>query len=112
APSEVLIPKKHKARFSEKFGGHFHVYLKEDWLFKPDYAQESLNRQFETTTLKGFGIDHLERGIIAAGVVLQYLEETQHHKLQHITSIARIAKDDRSEEHTSELQSRFDLVCR
>src|SRR5699024_9714478 len=44
APSEVLIPKKHKARFSEKFGGHFHVYLKEDWLFKPDYAQESLNR--------------------------------------------------------------------
>lgn len=94
APSEVLIPKKHKTSFSEKFGGRFHVYLKEDWLFKPDYAKESLNRQFETTTLKGFGIDHLERGVIAAGVILQYLEETQHHKLQHITSIARIAKDD------------------
>src|SRR5699024_1167262 len=53
-PSEVLIPKKHKNFFKEEFGGDFHVYLKEDWLFKPDYAHESLNNHFETKTLKGF----------------------------------------------------------
>ncbi len=93
-PSEVLIPKKHKRHFNEIFGHHFHVYLKEDWLFKPDFAYETLNHHFQTKTLKGFGIDHLERGIIASGVILHYLEETQHHKLKHITSIVRIARED------------------
>src|SRR5699024_1735080 len=92
-PSEVLVPKKHKTTFKKDFGGDFHVYLKEDWLFKPDYAQESLNNHFETKTLKGFGIEQLEYGIIAAGVILHYLEETQHHRLQHITSISRIAEE-------------------
>lgn len=94
SPSEVLVPKKYKTQFQEEFGKDFHIYLKEDWLFKPDYANESLNNHFETKTLKGFGIDHLEEGIIAAGVILHYLAETQHHKLQHITSIARISEED------------------
>lgn len=93
-PSEVLIPKKYKNRFEQTFGKDFHVYLKADWLFKPDFAHETLNTHFETNSLKGFGIQHLEKGIIAAGVILQYLEETQHRKLKHIASISRIAEED------------------
>src|SRR5690625_4831963 len=93
-PSELLISKKSKKRFEELFGTDFHIYLKEDWLFKPDHSRESLNKHFETKTLKGFGIEDLEEGIIAASVILHYLEETQHHKLQHISSISRISEDD------------------
>lgn len=93
-PSEVLVSKSMKAKFTESFGSDFHVFLKEDWLYKPDFAQESLNKHFKTKTLKGFGIDHLEEGIIAAGVILHYLEETQHRKLQHISSISRISEED------------------
>ncbi len=93
-PSEILVSKKAKKKFHEKFGTDFHLYTKEDWLFKPDYAKESLNSHFETNTLKGFGIQNLEEGIISAGVVLHYLGETQHHKLQHISSISRIAEED------------------
>lgn len=92
-PSEVLIPKKHKKFFNENFGKDFHVFLQDDWLYKPDFALETLNGQFKTTTLKGFGIDELEKGIIAAGVILHYLEETQHHKRRHITSVSRIARE-------------------
>lgn len=93
-PSEVLVPKKHKSLFAEQFGDDFHTYLLEDWLFKPDFSTETLNSHFETKTLKGFGIAHLEKGIIAAGVILHYLDETQHHKLKHIASISRIAQED------------------
>lgn len=93
-PSEVLVARKHKTEFKEKFGNDYHFYLKEDWLFKPDFAHETLNTHFETKTLKGFGIDQLESGIIAAGVILQYLDDTQHHQLKHISSISRIAEDD------------------
>ncbi len=93
-PNEVLVSKKYKNTFKEKFGSHFNLYLKEDWVFKPDFAHEILNAHFQTKTLKGFGVDSLKNGIMAAGAILHYLEETQHHHLQHITSIARIAKDD------------------
>src|SRR5699024_115335 len=93
-PSEILISKKAKKKFDQYFGSDFHIYTKEDWLFKPDYARESLNTHFETKTLKGFGIENLEEGIISAGVILHYLGETQHHKLQHISSISRIAEED------------------
>ncbi len=93
-PSEVLIPKKFKKQFTENFGEDFHTYYLEDWVFQPDYANETLNNHFETNSLKGFGIEHLENGIIASGAILYYLNETQHHKLQHITSIARIAEEE------------------
>lgn len=93
-PSEILVAKNNKKAFTEKFGKAFHLYLKEDWLFKPDFAHENLNRHFETKNLKGFGVNHLENGIIAAGVILHYLEETQHHQLKHITNLSRIAEED------------------
>lgn len=93
APSELLISKKHKADFKEDFGTDYHIFYQEDWVFKPDYAQESLNKHFDTKSLKGFGVEHLEEGIIAAGAALHYLSETRHDKLQHISSIGRIAED-------------------
>ncbi len=93
APSELLISKKQKAAFSQAFGADFHTFYMEDWVFKTDYAFESLNKHFKTNTLKGFGVDHLEEGIIASGAILHYLGETQHNKLEHITRINRIAED-------------------
>ncbi|MDR6301893.1 DNA mismatch repair protein MutS [Mesonia maritima] len=93
-PSEVLVSKKHKKLFTEKFGDNFHTFYLEDWVFKPDYARETLHNHFETNSLKGFGIEQLEDGIIASGSILYYLSETQHHKLQHLSSIARIAEEE------------------
>ena len=93
SPSELLVSKKNKGDFKENFGTDFHIFYQEDWVFKTDFAHESLNKHFNTKSLKGFGIEHLEEGIIAAGAALHYLSETQHHKLQHISSIGRIAED-------------------
>jgi DNA mismatch repair protein MutS len=93
SPSEVLISKAHKSRFKDVFGDSFHTFFLEDWLFKIDYAQETLNAHFNTTSLKGYGIDHLEEGIIASGAIMHYLSETRHDKLQHINTISRISED-------------------
>ncbi len=93
SPSEVLVPKTHKAEFRELFGERYHSFYLEDWVYKSDYAVESLNGHFQTSSLKGFGIEELPDGIVASGAVLYYLSETQHNKLQHITAIQRIAED-------------------
>ncbi|MBP2832454.1 DNA mismatch repair protein MutS [Aquimarina sp. U1-2] len=92
-PSEILITKPKKQIFCQDFGQDHHVFFLEDWIFKIDYAIETLTSHFGTASLKGFGVDHLHEGIIAAGVILHYLNETQHHKLKHITAIQRIAQD-------------------
>lgn len=94
APNEVLISKVHRNEFQEVFGSQFHTFFMEDWVFQEDYAQETLTGHFKTANLKGFGIDHLEEGIIASAVVLHYLSETQHRQLQHINTIQRIAEED------------------
>lgn len=93
APSELLISKKQKKDFYEAFGDDFHTFYQEDWVFQIDYARESLLKHFETKSLKGFGVEHLQEGIVASGAILHYLGETQHHKLKHITRINRIAED-------------------
>ena len=93
-PSEVLVSKQKRALFNETFGKDFHTFYMEDWVYQTDYAYETLIKHFNTKTLKGFGIEDLYEGIIASGSILHYLSETQHHKLQHITSISRIAEDD------------------
>ncbi|MFT4699016.1 MAG: DNA mismatch repair protein MutS [Flavobacteriaceae bacterium] len=93
-PSEVLFSKQKRVLFSENFGDRFQVFHLEDWVFQKDYSIETLNNQFNTTSLKGFGIEHLEEGIIAAGASLHYLSETRHSKLQHIAKISRIAEDE------------------
>ena len=92
-PSEVLIPKQNKADFKENFGDDYHSFYLEDWIYKEDYAFETLTNHFQTNSLKGFGIEELADGIIASGAILYYLSETQHNKIQHITNISRIAED-------------------
>jgi len=93
-PSEVLIPKHSKNDFRENFGDDYHSFYLEDWIYKEDYAFEILTKHFQTVSLKGFGIEELKEGIIASGAILYYLSETQHNRVQHITSIQRIAEDE------------------
>jgi DNA mismatch repair protein MutS len=92
-PSEVLVPKNNKNEFREAFGEDFHNFYLEDWIFKEDYALETLTKHFQTVSLKGFGVEELREGIIASGAILYYLSETQHNRVQHITAIQRIAED-------------------
>lgn len=92
-PSEVLIPKQFKNQFTSVFGTDFHTFFLEDWVYKEDYALESLMKHFQTNSLKGFGVEELNEGLIASGAILFYLSETQHNKIQHITNIHRIAED-------------------
>jgi len=93
-PSEVLIEKQNRNAFAEAFGNDFHTFYLEDWVYQDDYANETLCNHFNTKTLQGFGIADLYEGIVASGSILHYLGETQHHKLQHITAIHRIAEDE------------------
>lgn len=92
-PSEVLVQKNNKNHFLHKFGSDYNLFYLEDWVFKDDYAKESLTNHFKTNSLKGFGIEELTDGIIACGAVLFYLSETQHNRIQHISNIQRIAED-------------------
>ena len=92
-PSEILIQKTNKSLFKDAFGENYNTFYLEDWVFQNDYAVETLTKHFQTNSLKGFGIEELNDGIIASGAILYYLSETQHNKIQHITSIQRIAED-------------------
>ncbi|MDP5001004.1 MAG: DNA mismatch repair protein MutS [Flavobacterium sp.] len=92
-PSEILIPKQFKNQFHSVFGDDFHTFFLEDWVYKEDYALESLTKHFQTNSLKGFGVEELTEGLIASGAILYYLSETQHNKIQHITNIQRIAEN-------------------
>lgn len=92
-PSEVIFSKQKRKLMAETLGGDYHFFHLEDWVFQIDYAQETLNKHFETKNLKGFGVEPLSEGIVAAGAALHYLAETQHNRLKHITKISRIAEE-------------------
>jgi DNA mismatch repair protein MutS len=92
-PSEVLVQKNNKSQFKQTFGEDYNAFFLEDWIYKEDYAFETLTNHFQTKSLKGFGIEELQEGVIASGAILFYLSETQHNKVQHITNIQRIAED-------------------
>jgi DNA mismatch repair protein MutS len=92
-PSEVLFCKKNKQEFNQLFGGKHHTFQLEDWCFGYDYGYEQLTSHFQTTTLKGFGIENLPMGIIAAGVILHYLRETEHREVSHINRITRLEEE-------------------
>ena len=92
-PKEILIEKSHKKEFLETFGSTFNTFLLDDWVYTEDTANDRLLNQFQTTSLKGFGVQHMPYAIIAAGAILQYLEITQHHQTGHITSLTRIEED-------------------
>ncbi len=93
SPSEVLVQKQHKNKFKEYFGDRFYTFYLEDWVFQQEFALETLTNHFKVKTLKGFGIDDLQEGIVSAGAILHYLSETQHKKLEHISVINRILED-------------------
>ncbi len=93
APSEILVQKQNKQQFLEVFENRYYSFYLDDWVFQTEYANETLQNHFEVKSLKGFGIQDLKFGIIAAGAVLYYLSETQHNQLKHIQNISRIAED-------------------
>jgi DNA mismatch repair protein MutS len=92
-PTEVVFQKSKRKEFIEFFGDKFYTFHLDDWAFTNDYAHETLTKHFEVTSLKGFGVDKLQTGIVAAGVVLHYLNETEHRNLKHISSISRLEED-------------------
>lgn len=93
SPKEVLVERSKQSLFKETFGTRFYLSLLDDWAFTEDSASERLSKQFETPTLKGFGVDNLKHGIIASGAILQYLDITQHEHIKHITRLSRIEED-------------------
>lgn len=92
-PSEIIIQRSKKTEFLNLFGSKFYLTLFDDWVFTTDFANPLLLKHFNTTSLKGFGIDEIEYGIIAAGAALHYLNETNHDKVRHICKISRIEED-------------------
>ena len=89
-PSEVLVQRNKRRDFIELFGGKHYLTVFDDWIFSEDYANEVLNRHFNTTSLKGFGVDDFPKGIVAAGACIHYLIETHHEQINHITTLSRI----------------------
>ncbi|WP_296004620.1 DNA mismatch repair protein MutS [uncultured Alistipes sp.] len=94
APKEVIFQRGYEDRFADAFGSRLYTYRLDEWVFSQDVDREKLCRQFGTSSLKGFGIDHFTSGISAAGAILHYLEFTEHRDIAHIRSIARIDQDD------------------
>ncbi len=92
-PSEIIIQKNNRQDFEAFFGKDYYINYFEDWVFSNDFAIDLLNKQFGTVSLKGFGIEEMQRGVIAAGAALHYLAETHHDKLGHICSISRIEQE-------------------
>ncbi len=93
-PAEVIFQRHHQKKFKEEFGSKFYTYTLDEWIFQQHYAEESLLKHFDTHSFKGFGVDGMSYGLIAAGAVLHYLKETEHPNLQHITSLQRIEQND------------------
>jgi DNA mismatch repair protein MutS len=93
-PAEVVFQRNYQKHFKETYGQKFYTYTLESWVFDKAYAEESMLKHFQTHSLKGFGVEELREGIVAAGAILHYLKDTEHPNLQHITSIQRIDRDD------------------
>ncbi|GHB56651.1 DNA mismatch repair protein MutS [Persicitalea jodogahamensis] len=93
APAEVLFCKKSKKEFIDLFGDKFHTFTLEDWCFGDDFAFEKLTTHFRTTTLKGYGVELLPLGVVAAGVIIHYLLETEHKEIGHVSRITRLEEE-------------------
>ncbi|NCB26272.1 MAG: DNA mismatch repair protein MutS [Bacteroidia bacterium] len=92
-PKELLIERGHKKRMEEAFGNSWLFSELDDWIFTTDAATDRLLSHFQTNTLKGFGVENMPLGIIASGVILHYLDITQHHNRAHIVSLRRIEEE-------------------
>jgi DNA mismatch repair protein MutS len=93
-PAEVIYQRSFQKQFKEIFGVKFFTYTLDEWIFQEAYATETLLKHFQTHSLKGFGIEELKNGLIAAGAVMHYLRDTEHPNLQHITGMQRINRDE------------------
>lgn len=93
-PAEVVFQRNKQKQFKENFGTKFYTYHLEEWIFAEAYATELLLKHFQTHSLKGFGVEELKLGTIAAGAVLHYLRDTEHPNLKHITSVQRLDERD------------------
>ncbi|MDL2290228.1 DNA mismatch repair protein MutS, partial [Paludibacteraceae bacterium OttesenSCG-928-F17] len=93
SPKEIIFDRTKKKEFEGSFGSKYFTYALDDWAFTSDSTQERLLKQFETKNLKGFGVDNLPAGIIAAGAILHYLDLTHHQQTGHITQLSRIEED-------------------
>ncbi len=89
-PKEILIEKSKQKMFEEAFGNKFYTYKLDDWVYNEETSVERLLKHFQTTSLKGFGVNDYHFGVVASGAILQYLDLTQHTQLQHINSLSRI----------------------
>jgi len=92
-PTEVIMSRKQSKEFLELFGSQYYTYTLDEWPYTGDYATEHLLKHFEVNSMKGFGIDRMPIGMVAAGVALHYLNETEHRNLLHISNISRIEED-------------------
>ena len=92
-PKEILLDRSRKRDFEQHFGSKFFTFELDDWVFTEQSAQQKLLKHFHVKNMKGFGVDHLKSGMIAAGAILQYLELTQHTQIAHITSLQRIEEE-------------------
>jgi DNA mismatch repair protein MutS len=93
-PAEVIFQRSFQKQFKEQFGARFYTYTMESWIFDEAYATENLQKHFQTHSLKGYGVEDMHQGIVAAGAILHYLKDTEHPNLQHITSLQRIDRED------------------
>lgn len=93
-PAEVIFQRHKQKKFKEYFNSKVYTYSLDEWIFDKGYAEEQLLKHFQTHSLKGFGVDDLKAGLIAAGAIIHYLKDTEHPNLQHITSIQRLDRDD------------------
>ena len=93
SPKEVLYERSHKQEFERYFGTKHCVFEMDDWVFTEQTARQKLLKHFGTKTLKGFGVEHIQSGIVAAGAIMQYLEVTQHTQINHITALAPIEEE-------------------
>ncbi|MGJ8661709.1 MAG: DNA mismatch repair protein MutS, partial [Bacteroidota bacterium] len=92
-PSEIIYQKKAHKDYQALDRESVHSFRLEDWVFTPDFAYETLNKHFQTKSLKGFGVEELQKAVIAGGAILHYLSETHHDRLSHITQISRIEEE-------------------
>ena len=93
SPAEILYCKKHKLKFEALFGDKYNTYTFDDWAYSYDFAYNLLTGHFKTNSLKGFGIENLKEGVTASGVILQYLADTEHRDINHVSSLTRLDEE-------------------
>ena len=92
-PKEILYERSKRKKFTETFGANFYIYPGEDWMFNEETCRDRLHKQFDTQSLKGFGIDKINNAVVSAGAIMHYMDITHHHNIKHITTISRIEED-------------------